>query len=349
MPLISMIVPVYNVEDYLSKCIDSILAQTFKDFELILIDDGSTDNCGSICDEYALKDNRVKVIHKKNGGVSSARNTALDIAKGEYITFCDSDDYIDSDWLEYLYCGIVQKNTDSYSANFRCVDENGKVLMSSSYKEKFTEFCSKDKLMQYVLMDILEQKCGWAVCTRIFKKSIIDKYCIRFCETCGNYAEDLGFVLEYTLNCRSARTEEYCGYNYYQRSNSMMHNSENIIKLNETNEVAFHVAEFINQYHNSSKIRKYLPLIFWRIMQNEYIRMLQKKILMELPQKISIIQNKKWYNKMNRKVIKSYFMIKKLFGKDCADRTFIIATFCLHKNINIFRVQTKIYYKLKGF
>lgn len=93
---ISVIVPVYNVEKYLSRCIDSIISQTFSDFELILVDDGSTDSSGKICDEYGKKDGRVKVIHKRNGGLSSARNCGLENAKGNYICFVDSDDWISS-------------------------------------------------------------------------------------------------------------------------------------------------------------------------------------------------------------------------------------------------------------
>lgn len=95
-PKISVIVPVYNVEKYLRRCIDSILAQTFTDFELLLIDDGSKDNSGDICDGYAMKDERVRVFHKKNGGVSSARNLGLDNAKGEWVSFVDADDYLDN-------------------------------------------------------------------------------------------------------------------------------------------------------------------------------------------------------------------------------------------------------------
>ncbi len=98
-PTISVIVPVYNAEKTLRRCVDSILAQTFEDFELILINDGSKDQSGDICDEYAAKDSRVKTIHKTNGGVSSARNAGLRIAQGEYIAFIDSDDYIDNDYL----------------------------------------------------------------------------------------------------------------------------------------------------------------------------------------------------------------------------------------------------------
>lgn len=102
-PEISIIVPIYNVEKYLPKCIESILSQTFTNFELILVNDGSKDRSGIICDEYASKDNRIKVIHKENGGVSSARNSGVDLASGKYIGFVDPDDYIKKDMYERLH------------------------------------------------------------------------------------------------------------------------------------------------------------------------------------------------------------------------------------------------------
>lgn len=105
-PLISIIVPIYNVEDYLAQCIDSILVQSYTNFELILVDDGSPDNCGIICDEYAEKDNRIIVIHQTNGGLSDARNSGLNIAKGEYIAFVDSDDLVHPDFIKSLYENI---------------------------------------------------------------------------------------------------------------------------------------------------------------------------------------------------------------------------------------------------
>ncbi len=101
--LISIIVPVYNVEQYLEKCVKSIIRQTYKNIEIILIDDGATDSSGKICDKLKLKDNRIKVIHKENGGLSDARNAGLKVAKGEYIGFVDSDDYIKEDMFETLY------------------------------------------------------------------------------------------------------------------------------------------------------------------------------------------------------------------------------------------------------
>ena len=102
MPKVSIIVPVYKAEKYLNRCVDSILAQTFTDFELLLIDDGSPDRSGEICDEYAKKDSRIRVFHKKNGGVSSARNLGLDNVLGEYVTFVDSDDWVEPDFVETM-------------------------------------------------------------------------------------------------------------------------------------------------------------------------------------------------------------------------------------------------------
>ena len=125
MPEISVIVPVYKVEKYINKCVDSILAQTFTDFELWLVDDGSPDNCGTICDEYAQKDARIKVIHKKNGGLSDARNAALNLMNGKYVFFVDSDDWISEDALEIMYSALVRTSAKVATGNIISVSEDG--------------------------------------------------------------------------------------------------------------------------------------------------------------------------------------------------------------------------------
>lgn len=127
MPKISVIVPVYKVEDYLHQCVDSILAQNLSDYELILVDDGSPDNCGAICDGYAEKDSRIRVIHQQNGGLSAARNAGLDIAQGEYVTFVDSDDAISKTYLESLY-GLIVKNDVQISACHMLPYREGKAF-----------------------------------------------------------------------------------------------------------------------------------------------------------------------------------------------------------------------------
>ena len=124
MPRISVIVPVYKVETYLRECVDSVLSQTFKDFELILVDDGSPDNCGKICDSYAVKDNRIIVIHKENGGLSDARNAGIDISRGTYITFIDSDDYVDKNYLNHLLEALVNNHCDISVCNYKCFESD---------------------------------------------------------------------------------------------------------------------------------------------------------------------------------------------------------------------------------
>jgi len=127
-PKISIIVPVYNVENYLCKCVDSILEQTYKEIELILIDDGSTDSSGVICDKYKNKDTRVFVIHKKNEGVSSARNCGLKVAVGDYVGFVDSDDYVLNDMYEYLLNLSIMYNADITSCSFSVINDKGIII-----------------------------------------------------------------------------------------------------------------------------------------------------------------------------------------------------------------------------
>ena len=109
-PLISVIIPVYKVERYLDKCVNSVLSQTYTNLEIFLVDDGSPDNSGMMCDKYARDDSRVKVIHKKNGGLSDARNAAIDVATGDWLTFIDSDDYVAPDYVDTLYTLVSEKN-----------------------------------------------------------------------------------------------------------------------------------------------------------------------------------------------------------------------------------------------
>ena len=129
---ISVIIPIYNVEKYLEKCIDSVLAQTYRNIEIILVDDGSTDKCADICDSYLKKDSRVKVIHKVNGGLSSARNAGLDIAEGDFISFVDSDDFIEKEMLEKLYEALMEADADMAVCNFRWIDTNGARIAKQS-------------------------------------------------------------------------------------------------------------------------------------------------------------------------------------------------------------------------
>lgn len=158
--MITVIVPVYNVEKYLSKCIESIINQTYSDLEIILIDDGSTDRSGEICDEYQKKDNRIKVIHKKNGGLSDARNWGLNIATGKYIAFLDSDDWIDKDLYKQLYNLINKYNSDIAICNFKNAYSEDIELIYSDKEEVYSNVQALEKIYseQYLQMIVAWNK-----------------------------------------------------------------------------------------------------------------------------------------------------------------------------------------------
>lgn len=163
---LSIIVPVYKVEKYLSKCIESILAQTFTDFELILVDDGSPDRCGEICDKYAQQDNRVVVIHKANGGVSSSRNAGIEKATGEYIGFVDSDDYISPTMYEQMLASAERHSADIVICGVYRVTEDGQIKNNEIFAKEIV--FAKDEVMHDILTDKLKNYT-W---NKIYKKKL---------------------------------------------------------------------------------------------------------------------------------------------------------------------------------
>lgn len=202
---ISVIVPVYNVEKYLPKCIESILAQTYTNFELLLIDDGSPDRSGAICDEYAKRDSRIRVFHKENGGVSSSRNMGLDYSYGEWITFVDSDDTIDN--------ATLQKGYDCISNAVKDVD--------------LIQFGSSESTISYTLTDkqsaISSGKLRVNACANFFKNSIIKKHSIRFIEGL-RLGEDQLFTFTYIHFCEFCMRIPTKLYHYRQIATSSTHN-----------------------------------------------------------------------------------------------------------------------------
>ena len=164
--LISVIVPVYNVEKYLEKCVSSIVNQTYKNLEIMLVDDGSTDSSGKMCDEFAKKDDRIKVIHKPNGGLSDARNSALKIAKGDYIGFVDSDDYIADDMFETL-CDLMEDNNSDISIVSFYEIYNNKLIGVRDSKE--LENMTKLEAMKELLIDSKIQSYAW---NKLFKREL---------------------------------------------------------------------------------------------------------------------------------------------------------------------------------
>ena len=214
--LISIIVPVYNVEKYLEKCINSILNQTYKNIEIILIDDGSTDNSGKICDDFSLRFKNIFAFHKINGGSSSARNYGIKKANGNYIMFVDSDDWIDNDMVEFLYNNLKENNCD-ISISGRYINyENGVQIISSARNEKFV-FTPE----QAVIALNSYQHFDSSACDRMFNINLFDD--IEF--PVGKKCEDI-YVM-YKLLLKSKRTVYWSlpKYHYFQRPNSVSRNN----------------------------------------------------------------------------------------------------------------------------
>ena len=235
--MVSIIIPVYKVEKYLRECVDSVLSQSYSDLQVILVDDGSPDSCGAICDEYAAKDGRVVSLHKENGGVSSARNFGLQHVTGEYVTFCDSDDSYSPDWIESLLTACKSVDSDVGIGNYMKVKKTGPFGDCSRHETGVEYLDGEEERITYIFQKVLTPGHGWEVCLRLFKTEIIHRENIRFCETCGNYAEDLGFTLTYMLFANRVVSVECTGYQYRVRSDSMMNTSASNPKLDSILEV----------------------------------------------------------------------------------------------------------------
>ncbi len=211
MPKISIIIPIYKVENYIHRCIESILSQSYTDFELILVDDGSPDNCGEICEEYAKLDYRIKVIHKQNGGLSDARNAGLDIAKGDYIGFVDSDDYIEKDMYEKLLNACVNYQAEISMCGRYDVFENELTPVFSF--EGHRVWSSKEAIENLLTWNSIDS----SACDKLFEKSLFDN--IRF--PVGRYNEDIFIMTKILFDAKKIVHIGESKYYYYHRSNSI--------------------------------------------------------------------------------------------------------------------------------
>lgn len=221
---ISIIVPVYNVEKYLKKCVDSILAQTFKDFELILVDDGSPDNSGAMCDQYAKEDARVKVIHKENGGLSSARNAGIEAAKGDYLGFIDSDDFIATDMYELLYTNSIKEDADvSICGIFDVFQGKEPKVLPAKYI-----VADKKEAMKLVLE---AQLISVHAVNKLYKADIFQS--IRYPE--GMITEDAAVILAILDQTKKVVIDTAQKYYYYHRDNSISSNRFSVKDLDTIN------------------------------------------------------------------------------------------------------------------
>lgn len=226
-PKVSIVVPIYNVEKYLNRCLNSLLNQTLKEIEIILVDDGSPDNCSILCDEFAKSDKRIKVIHKENEGLGFARNSGLNIATGEYVAFVDSDDYVDKLMFEKLYTTAKEYSLDTVYCGYSNVDYNMKIHEIKEV-EMLTIYDTPDKIRN-VLLDMIacepsskiERKFRMSVWHSIFSMKIMNENNIRFYSEREFISEDIIFDINYLTETKKIAFIPDSLYFYCFNNNSL--------------------------------------------------------------------------------------------------------------------------------
>lgn len=213
-PLISVIVPVYNVEPYLRRCVDSILRQTYRNLEILLVDDGSTDRSGTICDACAQQDTRVKVIHQKNQGQAAARNHGIDQAKGEYLSFVDSDDFIDECMIKVLYCDLCETGADVAAIECQTFEREDEIKHESKMSSRQC-MTGAEALRRVLILDGIED----FPVNKLYKKEIFEN--IRF--PVGRVFEDLGTTYKILAGSNKVAFRPQPLYFYFQRADSTLH------------------------------------------------------------------------------------------------------------------------------
>ena len=298
-PLLSVVIPVYNVEAYLSRCVDSVLDQTYDSLEIILVNDGSTDASGAICDAYAEKDSRVRVIHKENGGLSSARNTGLDAATGEYIAFLDSDDWVESDAYEHMLA-VMEK----YEVKLVC---GGRYDVDGRSGERKIGLCPKkeERITGEELAGriFLWDNCDSSACDKLYHRSLLDGF--RYPE--GRVCEDVPVTYRIALQAGCVAMSDRPFYNYYHRPGS--------ISMSSFSEKTLHFSSHTAEIYPF--IRDHYPSI-----QNQarYQRIRSLTHVLLLLDSADRETRKKWleqYRKIHRQLIPhtGFFLRSNYFGK----------------------------------
>lgn len=299
-PLVSIIVPVFNVEKYLEECLDSILNQTYENIEVILVDDGSTDSSGKICDEYLKKDSRIKVFHKINQGVSITRNFGVEKSNGEYITFVDSDDFLPKLSIEILVKEIEKEKADILV----CAMKRGKVKGNLNYNKII--FNREEALIELFKGGLYR----FSLSAKLYRTNIVKKY--QFPK--GKIHEDQATTYKYFLEANKIVYIDYIGYIYYKRENSILTKKYNIKRLDSFSNWQEIVENMKNENFNIKK-QVYVRYLWWIFDNLSYISSTDDSKNIKLKYMKIIKESLKgnrlklfWYNKYQLKYVMLYLI-----------------------------------------
>lgn len=280
-PKISIIIPIYNVEAYLDRCVESVVKQTYKNLEIILVDDGSPDNCPSICDEWGKKDERIKVIHKKNGGLSDARNAGIKVATGKLIGFVDSDDWIAENMYQLLYENMKEHDSDIAACGVEMVFEDGRpsvpLTTSGSYIMK-----TQEAIKEIINESIIKQPVWY----KLYKTELIRDIVFPV----GKYHEDVFWSYQVIGNSKKISVFDTPCYFYFQRKNSIMGNTYSLKRLDILDaklERIHYLEKYYNKLTDMAKWDLWFSCIYSMQMSLRYLSVEDRKAA---EQKINLIK-----------------------------------------------------------
>lgn len=325
-PKISVIIPVYNVSEFLEKCIESCINQTFRDIEIIVINDGSTDNSGLIIDKYVKQDNRIIIISKENEGVFLSRLKGWNIAAGEYIFYLDGDDYLPEDALEKLY-NIAKENKLDYVIGGLCCVEKGQLKYQ---KLENTESLLSDKDFFYYLL-----QCGWNVCGRLIKKTLCNNFVIRPIAM----GEDLFQNMQIAPNVKRAKGIQYCVYYYVRHAKSVTYSTD----VNRNRYLHLQMTDSVLSLVDELNYDREMKCVIYYIFRNNLLYCIRNRIQEIRPIIMKYIWNKRearsvifQYRKLYYVLLAAYIYIPKftfaaLNVFDKLNLIMIVRKFKLHK------------------
>ncbi len=342
-PFISIIVPFYNDSLTIERCIASILNQSFKDFELVLVNDGSEDGSEKIVERFRKTDDRIRVFKQKNQGVSVARNTGIEHVLGEYVAFCDADDYYGKSRLQNL-CEEIGNN-DILFTNYTNIDNKENIIKMTNFPNRCFKLDSEKNRLDFVINEVFQKGCSWTVWSCLFRRSIIMENGIRFNKQCDNFGEDLGFVLENLLYAKSVLISKDNSYFYVSHSGSMSDKNNDVIRMDSMNEVSKSFYERCKSI-GYKKYEKILTIIHFLIMYGQYYKMIGKPAYPELKTEIEKIRDKRFYYQMVKRLLGSYKEICEYTDKRTAKQILLFTNYCLHGNWERFKIESAIFYKL---
>lgn len=337
---VSVIIPIYKVEQYIRRCIESVIAQTYRNLEIILVDDGSPDNCPMICDEYAKIDDRIKVIHKANGGLSDARNAGLKVFTGDYVYFFDSDDYIANNLIEIALNEAVASSSDLVIFNYYRVDEYDNLLSTSNFNTGVYEIEDHNRV-DYIVNKLAKYTLGWEAWNRLYKAEVIRENDLFFWDNKLIFAEDFGFSLNFALHAKKITCISEALYYYLIRENSIMSQAPKEPRLSAAIALSKLLEEKIISSFSNTVLHKEYPVLFYSIMY-EQLRGATKD---NYRKSIASIDNKEYFYKNLRRVIRRPVLVLKHYGIIRGMVVWLICMLLMTRRLNNLNIRILQSYK----